>query len=44
MKLSKRQYINYLICRKKYTEKEARQYISIYGVLEIDNEAQEFYK
>jgi len=42
MKLSKKQYIMYLIDCKGYTEEEASEYITNNGVLEIEEEAQEF--
>ena len=41
-KITKEGYITYLIDCKGYTEDEARQYISIYGVLDIHKEALEF--
>ena len=41
-KITKEGYITYLIDCKGYSEDEARQYISIYGVLDIPKEALEF--
>lgn len=35
MKLTKKDYIVYLIDCKGYTEEESRQYIAVNGVLEI---------
>lgn len=44
MKLTKEQYITFLIDCKGYTEDEAREFITNNGVLEIDKEAQAFSK
>ena len=44
IKLTKKQYIIYLIDCKGYTEEEARKYISVNGVAEIEKEAQAFNK
>ena len=43
MKLTKKQYIIYLIDVKGYTEEEAKDYITHNGVLDINTEAQAFY-
>jgi hypothetical protein len=41
--ITKADYISFLIDTKGYTEEEARQYISVNGVLEINEEAEAFY-
>lgn len=42
-KLSKQDYISFLMDCKAYTEEEARQYIAVEGVSEIEEQAQSFY-
>jgi len=42
-KITKRDYISFLIDTKCYTEEEAREYITNNGVIEINEEALAFY-